>query len=460
MRFFRQNILLLTGLLSSTLSLVPVAFAGQPAPWPETESTGSSSAAATTDEWGDEEWGDDPWAEESTEQKPQWHGFIEAGLGQFLKSENPTEENQSLAELRARLENEWYFGDTYLRLKADIQADAVTDQLDGVVREAFFSLSPASDLDLRIGRQVLTWGTGDLVFLNDLFPKDWQSFFSGRDMEYLKAAADAVRLTWYQSKANVDLVWVPFFESDIYITGERFSYYNPMAGTIVAAPPELAVKKRSDDLENGELALRLYQTIGNYEWALYGYQGFYKQPKGFIPVTGQQFFPKMNAFGASLRGPAGPGIINTELAYHDSKQDSNGSNPWIPNSELRFLIGYEQELIRNLSLAAQYYLEQIVHYQQLLSHSPSPHTEAPHRRHTVTLRLTYRAMQEKLRWSLFSFYSPNDKDAYLIPALNYRYSDNWSFESGANIFIGDQSYSFLGQLQKNDNIYMRSTYRF
>ena len=35
--------------------------------------------------------------------------------------------------------------------------------------------------DLKIGQQVLTWGTGDYVFLNDLFPKDYQSFFSGRD---------------------------------------------------------------------------------------------------------------------------------------------------------------------------------------------------------------------------------------------------------------------------------------
>ncbi|MFW6031595.1 MAG: hypothetical protein ACOC9T_03300, partial [Myxococcota bacterium] len=30
-------------------------------------------------------------------------------------------------------------------------------------------------------------GTGDLVFLNDLFPKDWRSFLLGRDLDYLKA---------------------------------------------------------------------------------------------------------------------------------------------------------------------------------------------------------------------------------------------------------------------------------
>ena len=34
--------------------------------------------------------------------------------------------------------------------------------------------------DVKIGQQVLTWGTGDYVFLNDLFPKDYPSFFAGR----------------------------------------------------------------------------------------------------------------------------------------------------------------------------------------------------------------------------------------------------------------------------------------
>lgn len=435
------------------------AQAEEPDHWSATESHAPSDTA-TTDDWTQEDWGDDPWTEESTDNASQWHGFIEAGFGQFLRSDNPTEKNVSLAELRARLENDWYFGETYLRLKADINADAVTDTLDASIREGFFNISPTSKSDMRVGRQILTWGTGDLVFLNDLFPKDWQSFFSGRDMEYLKAPADAIRFTWYQSKANLDLVWIPFFEADTYLTGERFSYYSPMTDSITAAPPQLAVTQKSNTLSNGELAIRLYQNIGNYEWAVYGYQGFYKQPRGFNPVNSELFFPKMNVFGASLRGPVGPGIMNTELAYHQSKQDKNGSDPWVPNSEWRFLIGYEQELISNLTLGLQYYLEQIVDYQQLLDQSPAPNTEPPHRRHTVTVRLTYRTMQEKLRWSLFSFYSPNDKDAYLIPSVSYRYSDGWSLESGANIFIGDHIYSFLGQLQKNDNIYIRSIYRF
>ncbi|MBV1959850.1 MAG: hypothetical protein KUG53_03865 [Pseudomonadales bacterium] len=456
MKYLRHK-LLITSLFFSALGVTLSAHGEESSP---ANSKEKSNEIFVKDEWADDDWGDTPWEEETTEQRSPWHGFIQGGYGQFLDSENPTRKNQSLAEVRGRLENSWYFGDAYIRLKAELIADAVTENIHGNIREAFWNGSPSVSLDLRIGRQTLTWGTGDLVFLNDLFPKDWQSFFAGRDMEYLKAPSDAIRLTWYNPATNIDLVWLPFFESDIYLTGERFSYYSPMANAIVAAPPELAVEQLDYNLGNGELALRLYQNIGNFEWAIYGYRGFYKMPEGFNPASGQTYFPRMNSLGASLRGPLSSGIIHTELAFHQSVDDESGTDPWVPNSEWRFLLGYEQELMRHLTLGLQYYLEKITDYQQLVDHSPRADTEPSESRHTFTLRITYLAMQDKLRWSLFSFYSPNDDDAYLIPSVNYRYNDYWSFETGANIFMGDHIYTFLGQLQKNDNVYMRATYRF
>ncbi len=71
------------------------------------------------------------------------------------------------------------------------------DSGDGAfdLREASLVFSPSADTDVKVGRQILTWGTGDLVFINDLFPKDWVSFFIGRDVEYLKAPSDALKVS-------------------------------------------------------------------------------------------------------------------------------------------------------------------------------------------------------------------------------------------------------------------------
>jgi hypothetical protein len=43
---------------------------------------------------------------------------------------------------------------------------------------------------------IITWGVGDLLFINDVFPKDWESFFSGRPPEYLKLGVDGALVTY------------------------------------------------------------------------------------------------------------------------------------------------------------------------------------------------------------------------------------------------------------------------
>ena len=67
------------------------------------------------------------------------------------------------------------------------------------LREGYISYYPSSFYEIKAGRQVLTWGTGDLIFINDRFPKDYESFYSGRDMEYLKVPSDAVKISFLSS---------------------------------------------------------------------------------------------------------------------------------------------------------------------------------------------------------------------------------------------------------------------
>ncbi|MBI2840173.1 MAG: hypothetical protein HYX75_17795 [Acidobacteria bacterium] len=54
-------------------------------------------------------------------------------------------------------------------------------------------------------------GVGDLLFINDVFPKDWVSFFAGRPMEYLKVGVDGVRLRYTGSHVNGEILALPFF---------------------------------------------------------------------------------------------------------------------------------------------------------------------------------------------------------------------------------------------------------
>ena len=325
------------------------------------------------------------------------------------------------------------------------------------LRQANVAWSPFSFMDIKIGRQILTWGTGDLIFINDLFPKDWQAFFIGRDLEYLKAPSDAIKGSFFTDYANLDIVYTPRFDTDRSITGEKLSYYSPLTNSLQGEHQLI----KADRPHSDELALRLYKNIGVNELALYTYHGYWKSPMAYQPSTNKNRYPVMRSLGASLRRPLWKGISNVELGYYDAYEHAAKDNPFTPNSEVRLLLGYEQELIKNLTLSFQYYLEWMQDYKHYKASMLS--IGATHKRHefrhVLTNRISVLTHQQNINWSLFTFYSPSDSDAYIRPNIHYKINDHWAIETGGNIFIGKQ-YRFFGQFKKNNNLYAAIRYGF
>lgn len=422
----------------------------------------ASVTLAADNGWDDAglDWGDS-WETETTEPSP-WNlsGFTDFGYGEFVH-DNPVDDTQSLLELRSQFSANRYFGNHFFSSKLELILDDVDDHpVQFEARELFVDLHLSNSVSLRAGQQILTWGTGDFVFLNDFFPKDWQAMFSGRDDDYLKAPSTSIKTTFYHAAVNTDLVWTPDFTGDVFISGERFAYFSPTAGDVVAAPPKIKAKEPSPQFSHGQFALRLFKTVNGVEYALYGYRGYYTQPLGYDPVKQVNTYPRLNSAGASIRSPLLGGIANAEMAYWDSLDDDKGDNPLIPNSQWNLLFGFEREAVTNFTIGLQMLLQQMQDYDAAKAASITPAYLVDELHSTVTTRLTYLAMQQKLTWSLFMFYSADAKDIYLKPKLSYRHDDHWLFVVGANDFNGADNFTQWGQFEKNSNIYARMRYSF
>ncbi len=387
-----------------------------------------------------------------------YHGFIDARGGRRVV--NPVnEQGTSMLETRLQLEVDYDLNWAVGKFKGDLYADAVEHKLSGDLREVYLLGSPLEFADLKIGRQVLTWGTGDLLFINDLFPKDWLAFFIGRDEEYLKAPVDAVRLSLFSDLANLDLVYMPRFNPSTYIDGKRLSYWSPTAGKIVGRNLTLKDHDRSSWFVNDEIALRLYRNFGPLETALYFYNGYWKTPEG-MKADGKLFFPRLRSLGISLRGPLAGGLANLEAGFYDSLEDHSGGDPMVRNSEWRLLIGYEHELMPNLTGGFQYYLEAMDDYHSYEKNQPPGVPDKDEFRHLLTMRLTQLMLQQNLKLSLFVYYSPSDNDSHLRPQVSYKLTDNWMLLGGANLFYGKDEHTFFGQFADNSNIYTGLRYSY
>jgi hypothetical protein len=388
----------------------------------------------------------------------EMHGFYEMRGGYRLQNDK-YEKDMSIMESRFQLDLYSYLDWGDLRVKGDVFGDLVTEQGHFDLREANIFTRPTDFMDLKLGRQILTWGTGDLVFINDLFPKDWQSFLIGRDTEYLKAPSDAAKVSLFSDLANLDIVYTPRFDPDRFINGERISYWNQNLMRLAGRDAIVHTNRPDDWFGDPEIAARLYRNIKNYELALYGYHGYWKSPAGQDPTMRQATFPDLNVYGASARGTVGKGIGNLEIGYYESADDRSGKNPLINNSEMRYLVGYTQEIAKDFTLGVQYYIEQMLDftaYKRSFMAGPARDRD----RHLTTVRLTKLLMNQNLRCSLFAYYSPTDKDVYMRPNVHYKVNDNLAVEVGSNIFFGDYPNTFFGQFQNNTNVYAGMRYSF
>jgi len=407
-------------------------------------------------------WGIDPvalWEDLFGATDFEVHGFYEARAG-YRTRKDRYEKDMSLMETRLQVDVDGYADWGDVKFKGDVYGDLVDEQGHFDMREANVFLRPTDTVDVKVGRQILTWGTGDLIFINDLFPKDWQAFFIGRDTEYLKAPSDAVKASVFDvlEAVNVDVVYTPQFDRDRHITGERVSYWDGNVQRLAGQDRIVHTNKPDRWFRDDEWAVRVYKTVGNVELAAYGYWGYWKSPAGQT-ATGQALFPDLHVYGASARGPVGKGIGNVEVGYYESADDPDGDDPLIDNSQLRVLVGYTQEVAKDFTAGVQYYVEHMMDYGAYRANLPAGRAK-DRNRHVVTLRLTRLMMNQNLRVSVFTYYSPSDEDVYLRPNVHYKATDNLALEAGANIFFGDEPQTFFGQLQNNTNLYTAVRYTF
>lgn len=401
---------------------------------------------------------------------PEINGFLEEAYAPGFGSDDVKHRQYNMGEVRLQLESEYFFdGDNILsdwRTSVSARCDLVVDIWDGGrvltdLRELNAFFTPIDNLDVIIGRQVLTWGTGDLVFLNDLFPKDYVSFFIGRDDEYLKLPNDALRTMYYNDIVNLDFVIIPFFEPNNLPDGNRLSFYDPFIGGIAGRNSEIDIADPSKSAKNFVYTGRAYRNFGSYEVAGYYYRGFDPSPKSFKNEAARQmYYERMDSYGGSVRGPFAWGIANAEVAYYYSPEDRDGNIRTIQNSQMRYLVGYEKDLGYDLRVGFQYYVEQMLDYSHYTgSLMPADRKYRP-ARHVITNRITKFFANQTVKFTVFTFFSPSDLDAYVRPSLTWKPRDAWALTVGADLLWGRHSWTEFGGVQKNKNIFMRLRYSF
>ena len=380
-------------------------------------------------------------------------GFLDTRHGFRLQEDAAQSKDLILSETRFQLQLEYWKEWAEFKIKTDFIYDSWQDEFLVRLREANVLLTPSEWFDLKIGRQILTWGKGDMLFINDLFPKDWQAFFIGRDLEYLKGVNDAAKLTIYFPWFEFNAIYVPQFDNDIFPDGNRLSFFDGFQGVFIGDDNKIQTDIPDDWFSDSEFHWRARKNIKGFDLALYGYYGYWKSPAGLDVFKGNYIFPRMYAHGASFEGNKFKGIFSIEVGHYYSKDDKKGDDFTINNSRFNFLIGHAMDFKKDFKIAFQYYAEIMMQYDALKDNFPTGATPPKQIHDMVTLRLTKLLNKQRLNLSLFSYYSISDNDGYLRPSISYKLNDNWKIETGGNLFFGENTNTFWSQFQNNNNVF-------
>jgi hypothetical protein len=387
------------------------------------------------------------------------HGFLQGNYSVDTAESNPDGGDFKWAEEKLQIKLDASKDSMRLFLKTDILYDHA-DEIDGVeLKEGFVDFT-AEKWDTRVGRQVITWGLGDLIFINDIFPKDYEAFFSGRPMEYLKKGVDGVKIGVYPSYASAELIVIPFFEPNNFPDSKRFHMFDPM--------PSVTNRKEeepSTNIDNTEIALRIYRDVAGFDGSIYLYRGFFRQPSMLpdsmtAPAKITLFYPELSVYGASLQGRMFDGVVSLEAGFYDSRQDREGTDPMTPNSQTKFLIGYQRQLWEDFTIGLQYFGEYMHDYSEYEKNLPVGFPQEKKLHDLASVRLTQFLIHQTLKLSFFAFYSPSYEDYLLNPEVKYNFTDSVWASIGSNIFGDGEEWNQFGQLDKNDNVYVQVRYEF
>jgi hypothetical protein len=314
-------------------------------------------------------------------------------------------------------------------------------------RELYGDLN-SEKLVARLGRQVITWGVGDLLFINDTFPKDPVALFTGQPLQNFKLGSDALKLNAYTAPANLEIV-IAGFRPDNTPTGRRFVLPDPFPAGLPRR-----IEEPGNSVGELEVSARAYRYLDN--WELSGYAShthFHTQARRVIAGEVVGTYPRLNTVGASLTGSALKGVFGLEMGYYESVQDREGRDPSIDNSQFRGLIGYTQQPWNDATLGLQLYGEWMRDSHNYRETLPEGFPVKDRVRKVTTLRFTQLFAHQTVTFNVFTFVGLSENDHYIIPSLRYAFSDNLWAEVGANVFGGNRNGTF-GSLQDNRNVYL------
>jgi len=366
-------------------------------------------------------------------------------------------------ELNAKLQTDWRFRfsgkgsyDGIYRINGyDEYTDDVRDnyETDLFLTETWLAGSPASSLDLKVGRQIVVWGKSDNLRITDVLnPLDLRE--PGlTDIEDLRLPVFMTRLDYYFGSWNLGGFWIheirynqnPAFGSDFY-PGDT-------------PPPDQ--EDPDEGLGETEYALALSGTFSGWDMAFY-YADIVNDAFRIENVSDSQIpelclkHDRLDFYGTALNVAWGNWLLKAEAAYWEGFRYVNTEDEIFSRVDL--LAGLEYAGFQDMTISLEVANRHVVDYDSRLEEFPD---EIVADDTQSALRLTRSFMNEALEITVLAilYGSGRDDGALQRLSLDYDIDDAWRVRIGVVAYQAGDRPPFE-HVEDNDRVFLDLKYSF
>ena len=355
---------------------------------------------------------------------------------------------------RLRLEMRANYGEASLFSSVNLAYNSLIKEQSGAfLREAYFDYA-GKYLEVKAGRQIVTWGVADGLRITDLIsPMDYTEFMAN-DYDDIRVPVNAINLKYPGESFSAEVVFVPVPEYFVIPTNDGNPWQMPVPNGVrmdLSGTPEKRIK-------NSEVGGRLRFFLENLDFSITALRTFNKSPVTVMKLDPETksalikgVYKPMNVVGGDVSIPAGELVIRGEAGFYFGEPIAlRNACDFRLRKTFNGLVGLDWYAGGNWTFMFQYMHKIVMDYRDELGLEQNTSM--------LTARISKELLNNTLKLSVYGMFDVDNVGFYVRPAGDYLLNDQITLSLGADILGGRRG--TFETYKKNTQIWVKGKFFF
>lgn len=223
----------------------------------------------------------------------------------------------------------------------------------------------SSDIDLKIGRQIVVWGKSDSIRITDVVNPIDNRLPAMTDIEDLRLPTTMAKLDYYLGSWNLSAMAI--LESRTFIEAAPRSEFFPVDNIFTGAPnPFIELIQPESSLDNMQYAFAANGIFSGWDLSFYASRVYDSKwhIEGSTPSTLKRIVSQIDMLGTAINIATGSWLLKSEIAYIDGVRYNTTADA---KTRVDALIGFDYMGIKDTVLSLELANRHIFKYEESMS---------------------------------------------------------------------------------------------